>query len=93
MLKDPQKGFIKIETPHVNCNVPVSEIDFHDKRIEAGGLDRHLRLVRLPDINQHQKLCLERKIFLNSNVDNPLYVCLTQEDGHQAWSSPIYLFN
>ena len=22
--------------------------------------------------------------------DNPLYVRLTQEDGHQAWSSPIY---
>jgi hypothetical protein len=22
--------------------------------------------------------------------DNPLYVRVTQEDGHQAWSSPIY---
>ena len=22
--------------------------------------------------------------------DNPLYVCVVQEDGHMAWSSPIY---
>ena len=93
MLKDPQEGSIKIETPHANINVSIAEIGFLDKRIEAGGLDRHLRLVRLPDINQHQNLCLERKIALNSNEDNSLYICLTQEDGHQAWSSPIYLFN
>jgi len=93
MLKDPKEGYIKIETPHVNCKISIAEIDFLDKRIEAGGLDRHLRLVRLPDKNQHHNLCLERDIALNSNLDNPLYVCLTQEDGHQAWSSPIYLFN
>jgi hypothetical protein len=28
---------------------------------------------------------------LRAGADNPLYVRLTQEDGHQAWSSPIYL--
>ena len=25
--------------------------------------------------------------------DTRLYLCVTQEDGHQDWSSPIYLFN
>ena len=77
----------------MNCTVPVSEIGFQDTRFDAGGLERHLRLVRLPDKNPHHKLSLERKIFLNSSGDNPLYVCLCQEDGHLAWSSPIYLFN
>jgi hypothetical protein len=76
----------------VNCTIPVAEIGFQDSRIDAGGLDRHLRLVRLPDKNPHYQLSLERIIPLNSKRDNPLYVCLTQEDGHQAWSSPIYLF-
>ncbi len=28
---------------------------------------------------------------ISPDVDNPLYVRLTQEDGHQAWSSPIYV--
>jgi len=27
---------------------------------------------------------------LNSG-DNPIYVCVVQQDGHMAWSSPIYL--
>ena len=93
MLKDFQAGSITIKTSLVNCTVPVAEIGFQDSRIDAGGLDRHLRLVRLPDKNPHYQLSLERIIPLNSKGDNPLYVCLTQEDGHQAWSSPIYLFN
>jgi hypothetical protein len=93
MLKDFQAGSITIKTSLVNCTVPVAEIGFQDSRIDAGGLDRHLRLVRLPDKNTHYQLSLERSIPLNSKGDNPLYVCLTQEDGHQAWSSPIYLFN
>ena len=25
-------------------------------------------------------------------ADNPLWVCVTTEDGFQAWSSPIYAF-
>jgi hypothetical protein len=93
MLKDFQAGSITIKTSLVNCTVPVAEIGFQDSRIDAGGLDRHLRLVRLPDKNPYYQLSLERIIPLNSKGDNPLYVCLTQEDGHQAWSSPIYLFN
>jgi len=38
-------------------------------------LDRHLRLVRLPDKNPHCQLSLERIIPLNSKGDNPcMYV-------------------
>jgi hypothetical protein len=33
----------------------------------------------------------EQPVRLRTGVDNPLYVRLTQEDGHQAWSSPIYV--
>ena len=29
---------------------------------------------------------------LKEKGDNALYVCLTQEDGHLIWSSPIYIF-
>ena len=93
VLADPQAGTLTIKTAQVNCTVPVAEIGFHETRIDAGGFDRHLRLVRLPDTNPHLQLSLERKITMNSRGDNPIYVCVTQEDGHQAWSSPIYLFN
>jgi hypothetical protein len=38
-------------------------------------------------------LRLERTIPLRATGDNPLYVCVTQEDGHLAWSSPLYVFH
>jgi hypothetical protein len=47
---------------------------------------------RLPDENPHRQLRLSRRIPLKSTGDNALYVCLTQEDGHLVWSSPIYVF-
>jgi hypothetical protein len=28
---------------------------------------------------------------LKPGADNPLWVCVTTEDGFQAWSSPIYV--
>jgi hypothetical protein len=47
---------------------------------------------RLPDENPHRRLLLSRRIPLKTTGDNALYVCLTQEDGHLVWSSPIYVF-
>jgi hypothetical protein len=35
---------------------------------------------------------LEEEIALRDEGDNALFVRVTQEDGNQAWSSPIYIF-
>jgi len=45
----------------------------------------------LPDANPHRRFVLEQEIPLTGGRDNPLHVCVTTEDGHQAWSSPIYV--
>jgi hypothetical protein len=63
-----------------------------DLVFEAGGIRRRMRLFRLPDDNPHRQLRLSRRIPLKTAGDNALYVCITQEDGHLAWSSPIYVF-
>jgi hypothetical protein len=47
---------------------------------------------RLPDDNPYTALQLEREVALRDDRDNGLYVRLVQEDGHIAWSSPIYVF-
>lgn len=90
-LANPLSGKLSILTRLVECDVPVADIGYHDRVFEAGGLDRRVRLFRLPDDNPHKVLTLERQIPLRRGRDNPLYVCVTTEDGHQAWSSPIYL--
>lgn len=44
-----------------------------------------------PDANSHRSIALTRSIALRPGSDNPIYVAVTLEDGHRAWSSPIYL--
>ena len=91
-LADPYAGTLKLETAPVKCGVPVEEIGLEDETVEAGALDRRVRIFRLPEDNPHRRMSLERRVALRPEGDNPLYVRITQEDGHLAWSSPIYVF-
>jgi hypothetical protein len=45
-----------------------------------------------PRAGLRRRVTLERRIPLVGDRDNALYICLTQEDGHLVWSSPIYIF-
>jgi hypothetical protein len=91
-LADAYAGTLEIDTPLVKCGVPLEDIGLDDELFEAGGLDRRLRIFRMPKENHHQSFQIERTIALKPSGDNPIYVRVTQEDGHQAWSSPIYLY-
>jgi hypothetical protein len=89
---DARNGTLRIDTALVKCEIAVAEIGLDDLVFEAGGIGRRIRVFRLPDENLYHNLRLSRRILLKASGDNALYVCLTQEDGHLAWSSPIYVF-
>ena len=72
--------------------VPLSEVGLEDVNMEAGGLERKIRAFRLPEVNPHRTISTEIEVPLKATGDNPLWVCVTTEDGFQAWSSPIYAF-
>ncbi len=91
-LADAGSGTLAIDTDLVKCEIPIADIGLDDLVFDAGGIKRRIRVFRLPDENPHHKIGLERRIKLRSKGDNALYVCVTQEDGHLAWSSPIYIF-
>jgi hypothetical protein len=91
-LAEPDAGVLKIETALVQAEIPIAEIGLEDRVFEAGGIARRIRVFRLPDENTHRRVTLDRRITLAENRDNALYICLTQEDGHLVWSSPIYIF-
>ncbi len=91
-LEDPGSGILRIDTPLVRCALPIAGIGREDTVFEAGGLGRRLRVFRLPDANPHRRVRLGRRIALRESGDNPLWVCVTFEDGHRAWTSPVYLF-
>ena len=90
-LADPQSGVLRIDTPLVQCEINIADIGREDRVFEAGGIRRQIRVFRLPDENLHVQASISRRIPLHAQDDNALYVCLTQEDGHLIWSSPIYV--
>lgn len=91
-LSEPRAGELDLEAGPVKCRLALDEIGLEDRRFEAGGLDCRLRVFRLPGQSHVREAAFERSISVKSGRDSALYVRVTQEDGHVAWSSPIYLF-
>jgi hypothetical protein len=91
-LADPRSGRLRIDTALVKCDIAIADIGRDDLVFDAGGIKRRIRIFRLPEENTHRRVKLSRRIALKDKGDNALYVCLTQEDGHLIWSSPIYVF-
>jgi hypothetical protein len=86
-----EAGRIVVETPHGAMDAEIATLGFEPLTVECGGLERRLSLVRLPDRNPHRSLRIDREIALDLDCEHALMVAVTLEDGHRAWSSPIYL--
>ncbi len=93
VLQDPEAGILKIDTDLVKEEIPIRDIGRDELIFAAGGIDRRIRVFRMPDENSHYTATLERRVKLTNDRDNALYVRVTHEDGHFVWSSPIYIFN
>jgi hypothetical protein len=91
-LEHAEEGSLRVHTELVQFDIPVADIGRDDLVFEAGGIRRQIRVFRMPDENPHRRVVLERPMALLTDRDNALYVCVTQEDGHLIWSSPIYVF-
>ncbi|MCB1740835.1 MAG: DUF3604 domain-containing protein [Gammaproteobacteria bacterium] len=91
-LRGDTGGRLEITTNHGNLDVELSALGIDDVTLEAGGLERRLRVFRLPEQNPHREVSLDVPVQLHARGDNPLWVCVTTEDGFQAWSSPVFVF-
>ncbi len=92
ILQDPVAGKLRIDTDLVKQEINVADIGRDEMIFENGGIERRIRVFRMPDKNPYNALRIERHISLRDDRDNALYVRVTHEDGHYSWSSPIYLF-
>lgn len=91
-LEKGAAGRISFETPHARGSREIAALGVEEHIFSAGGLDRAVKLYRLPETMHETKVSLRRRIRLREGGDTRLFVRVTQEDGHRAWSSPIYLF-
>jgi len=83
---------LKIDTNRGQLNLPAESIGIEPRTLDAGGLARRLTVQRLPSAPLASTLSFEREVNLADGRDTPVWVAVTMEDGHQAWSSPIYFF-
>ena len=91
-LEKPGAGRLTFRTAPVSGEVAMAELGLEPRLFPAGGLERAIKLQRLPEVMTEHRLALRRRIKLRPEGDTRLYVRVQQEDGHRMWSSPIYLF-
>jgi hypothetical protein len=90
-LADPLAGVLDIATKEICAKVEIAAIGYEDTRLEVGPIDRTLRLFRLPETCSSYRVDIDEEVDMSAREEKRLYLCVTQEDGIQAWSSPIYL--
>jgi hypothetical protein len=89
---DGATGKLAFKTKPVSGEVSIADLGIEPRDFAAGGLERAVRLQRLPEVMREHRIALRRKINVRPTGDTRLYVRAQQEDGHRIWSSPIYLF-
>jgi len=77
---------------HCSGHVDLNSMGLDAQVFQAGGLDRKVTITRLPDELSHCFGNFSHKLPLLSDGDTPIWARIATEDGHLAWSSPIYLF-
>lgn len=90
-LEKPHTGAINVETNIVSGQVDLATLGAKVETFDGGGLGRQLRIYRLPDAEWSRRLTVQHAVRFPGGRDLPVYLRVTQADGHQAWSSPIYL--
>ncbi len=91
IAKDTFKNNLTIENNFKNININISSIDYKPRVYKFGGMDIRMHVQKLPKKLRQTSFEKEFNINLNKSNDHRFYIKVIQEDGHQAWSSPIYI--
>lgn len=92
LLEHRDAGTLRIDTGLVKASLQVKDIGLEDVVLKTdGGIRRQMRVFRLPESNEVTTAKFARRIERSAVEDDAIYICVTLEDGHLAWSSPIYL--
>jgi hypothetical protein len=90
-LEKSDTGAVSVETNIVSGNVDLAALGAGVQTFDGGGLWRQLRIYRLPEADWSRRVTVQHAVRFAGGSDLPVYLRVTQADGHQAWSSPIYL--
>lgn len=92
-LDEALAGELQIETNIVSGTVDLASLTDNTIALDGGGLGRQLSIYRLPEADWSRHLTLDHQVSFAGGADLPVYLRVTQADGNQAWTSPIYLID
>ncbi len=92
-LKHGGCGQLQVTTEQKRFRAGIAGLGIKGRSYSLGGLGKRISAYELPADGGRRDVSF---VFTPSSKDlhrgdNPMYVCVVQEDGHMAWSSPIYL--
>ena len=89
-VENSDRGVLALDTAQRSIECEIGALGLEPKVFACGGLRKEISICRLPDqpVATEFAFCLVLPDLRCG--DNPLYVRVTQEDGHMAWTSPIY---
>lgn len=92
-LDDATRGVLHFESAVGQARVALAELGAGASAatFAFGGLDLALRVERYPETLTENALALDTEVRPPADGRAPYLVKVVQEDGHQAWTSPIYL--
>jgi hypothetical protein len=90
-LDEARRGTLVLETNVVSGEIDLAMLGDDTIAFEGGGLGRRISVYRLPERDWSRRLAVDHEVTFSGSADLPVYLRVTQSDGHQAWSSPIYL--
>jgi hypothetical protein len=90
-LDQAHQGTLNVETNVVSGEVDIASLVDGAVAFDGGGLGRRLSVYRLPEADWSRRVTIDHTVRFLGGADLPVYLRVTQADGHQAWSSPIYL--
>lgn len=83
-LENSSKRQLDITTSLGDLSLTLADTDLEDQILDAGGLDRKLKVFRMPNDHVGRKIEVKHQVNLKASGDDPLWVCVTTEDGYQA---------
>ena len=89
---DDEASTIEVTTNHGDLSLNVGEMDDQPVVMNAGGLERKLVAQRLPIGPLTRSAHFQADVEIEEEGDTPVWLCVNLEDGNQAWTTPIYLF-
>jgi hypothetical protein len=84
-------GRLELDTQQGYVGCDLASVGLEPRVWDCGGLGKRIEVCRLPDQQYSREFSFALPLTGLRQGENPIYVRTMQEDGHMAWTSPLYL--